>query len=563
MKKKKMLIAQIGRGNYLPTVYGMLVNEVEKEDERMVNEASLNQTGYTFEAVLHELDRRIKKNGDTRSKAIDTVVLIGTTTSYWGSLCSYYMRGSAPFESEEEIEAMKTELQEALKTDSVSYEVGKRNTEQGIQYAANYSVGALEGEEGERVKEEIERVLTTALREKYKGIGVKILLLKKGVSKGELSDNFKSLQEGLQDIVESYYESGGNDAQRQGGKYEIQMYLDISNGFRSLPMHIYNVTNYLARLREEKYKLYMYYGMADAKAKYGKTEQTIAPLVEMNEVTDLMQWINAVNEFRNFGSVRELRRIFQTNEEWDIEIPGSQYKKLSELFDMFDYSTNSHNLYVLEHTIKALSRLEELPNWPGYEQLPSQAALLLEDIGRDFKTRFDTSGRYEEFEFGKLTISLAEWFCDQGRLGSASIALTEGMITYMMERFQGMLYINGNDGTFGLPSGRGARRRKIRWLFDYKNRELPKKYIGSQLEVSREVRDYYWDTRNEIRNTGAHFSYERIAEGAVRNYRNMISVLLKEVKDDMEREDRDSIFYTAAQSTKEKLEQSLSGTEAE
>ena len=80
-KNKSMLIAQIGRGTYLNTNYAVLHERISSADAHQykIDNLAAYQTGYTFEAVLHEL--QYKKDTD-----IDTVLLIGTSTSYWGSL---------------------------------------------------------------------------------------------------------------------------------------------------------------------------------------------------------------------------------------------------------------------------------------------------------------------------------------------------------------------------------------------------------------------------------------------------------------------------------------------
>ena len=72
----------------------------------------------------------------------------------------------------------------------------------------------------------------------------------------------------------------------------------------------------------------MYYGMAEARDAYGSDQTEYAPLVDLDQITDLMQWINAINEFHNMGSVRELIKIFQENREWNIETDNEDYPDL-------------------------------------------------------------------------------------------------------------------------------------------------------------------------------------------------------------------------------------------
>lgn len=87
-----ILIAQIGRGNYQATSY--MNGELMKNctGDKMADISSGSQpanytTGYTFEAIIHEI-------GISMRKQIDHVVLIGTATSYFGTLLHYYYRKS-------------------------------------------------------------------------------------------------------------------------------------------------------------------------------------------------------------------------------------------------------------------------------------------------------------------------------------------------------------------------------------------------------------------------------------------------------------------------------------
>lgn len=529
--EKKMLIAQIGRGDYRLTSYGMLKNAEESAVNRKIMPGSDSETGYTFEAVLHDLKQR-------KNETIDTVVLIGTDTSYWGSLCYYYMKGGVKPTNKEEIEATQKELHDALKTKAVEWK-GNDNGYGG------YSVKGIAGDGNDQVKASVERLLSELLGKKYEGVDVKIIILKKGVAKDELKDNFGLLQKGLEEVVEGYYKAEGIDREKTETPYNIGMYLDISNGFRSLPMYIYSFASYLTRIHRENYKMHMYYGMADAQDKYGGSEKDIAPLVELNEVTDLMHWINAVNEFRNFGSVRELGEIFRRNSQLNTKIKNSNFRLL-ELFEMFDYATNSHNLKALEDTIKVFCSLRNLgkdqKELPQDQRLPDQAVVLLEDIGRDFEKRFHSKDT--RFKYGKLTLDLAEWFYDQDRMGSASLALTEGMVTYVMERFESELHqrpvknkYNGKNIT--IP------KDTIQWLFLYSMRDAAKDYVKAGLETNAKLWAEYKSIKDNIRNTGAHFGYSQVGKNSIKNYRKAIRLMMNEIKNDMKREDKRSLFYKA------------------
>lgn len=93
---KRILIAQIGRGNYRLTNYIVVKTGDDNPAACELDLSTEYTTGYTFEAVLHELQ---KKRTD-----IDTLLLIGTMTSYWGSLVKGYMERKEDDQGREEDE---------------------------------------------------------------------------------------------------------------------------------------------------------------------------------------------------------------------------------------------------------------------------------------------------------------------------------------------------------------------------------------------------------------------------------------------------------------------------
>ena len=121
----------------------------------------------------------------------------------------------------------------------------------------------------------------------------------------------------------------------------------------------------------------MYYDMADAKGQYGEGEKLYAPLVDLDQIADLMYWINAMNEFHNMGSVRELINIFREKEEWNIGTGNADYSDLRTIFEMFEYAANVHNLKVLEDTIgimRSMKDLDDSPDkFPESGKLPHQS----------------------------------------------------------------------------------------------------------------------------------------------------------------------------------------------
>ena len=554
-KNKSMLIAQIGRGNYINTNYAVLHERISSADEHQykIDNLAEYQTGYTFEAVLHEL--QYKKDTD-----IDTVLLIGTSTSYWGSLCSYFLRNPETGEAEtgditndhlnKVIERLKEEAGEEISREELKREQLKKKAPiriEGKDERAAILIDIIA--ENDRVKQAVEHLLTGIIQKKLNcHTQIRILILEKGIDEEEIKKNFTLLQTGLESIVAEYYETGEIGPSQTGPadterlvRPEIDLYLDVSNGFRSLPMYIYSFASYLTRIRKENYRIYMYYGMADAKDQYGEGEKLYAPLVDLDQITDLMHWINAINEFHNMGSVRELINIFLDNEEWNIGTGNSAYPDLRTVFEMFEYAANAHNLKVLEDTIgimRSMKDLDESPDkFPESGKLPRQAVVMLQDIGEEFEERFSGKGVHPRFKYSNLTLRLAEWFYDEGRIGSSAIAAMEGVTTYLLERF--------------------SELDEMTIIQEYLIRE-PVKQLLMEDKNKTDFGMAYDSIRRNIRNIGAHILFQKVSGSDVIQYKKDIESVLEKMLIDIKKEkNEDSIFLSLSNEIHESVEMNI------
>lgn len=534
---KSMLIAQIGRGIYLNTNYADLSEKISSADAHQykIDNLATYQTGYTFEAVLHEL--QYKKGTD-----IDTVLLIGTATSFWGSLCSYFLRNPeiGEVETGSITEEHLNEVIERLKED-VGEEISKEELKR--KEIGESAPIRIEGEgilidiiaQNVRVKQAVELLLTSIIQKKLNCYTqIRILILEKGIDEEEIKKNFTLLQTGVESIVAEYYETGEIRRSRTDQKdterlirMEIDLYLDVSNGFRSLPMYIYSFANYLTRIRKENYRIYMFYGMAEAKGQYGEGEKLYAPLVDLGQITNLMHWINAINEFHNMGSVRELINIFREKEEWNIRTGDGDYQDLRTLFEMFEYAANAHNLKVLEDTIGIMRSMKDLDDnpdkFPESRRLPRQAVVMLQDIGEEFEERFSGEGIRDRFKYSNLTLRLAKWFYDEGRIGSSAIAAMEGVTTYLLERF--------------------SELDEMTIIQEYLIRDPVKKLLINDRNKTDFGMAYDSIVRN-IRNIGAHILFREVSGSEVAQYKKDIESVLDKMLLDMKKEENEkSIFW--------------------
>src|SRR5690606_9719297 len=80
-----------------------------------------------------------------------------------------------------------------------------------------------------------------------------------------------------------------------------EIYLDITHGFRSIPLFMYLMIDFIQTLRkEESIQLSgIFYGMFEAQ----DPETSIAPVVDLNPLFQITQWTKGIYEFTNYGNV--------------------------------------------------------------------------------------------------------------------------------------------------------------------------------------------------------------------------------------------------------------------
>ncbi|MCD8149044.1 MAG: hypothetical protein LUE92_05645 [Clostridiales bacterium] len=388
----------------------------------------------------------------------------------------------------------------------------------------------------------------------YANMHVKLAIIEYGKTQEELQENFSIIRKTVEEAIYSGRERSGTDFDIQ--KEEIDVYFDISNGFRSFPIYIYTLINYLSQIRDFNVRFHMYYGMFEAKqTDMGPNGEMVevTPLVDLWIIDDMMNLIRGISEFRSCGSVVQIRELLKQNPEWDVKIGDNTEETLSYAFNLFDYGTNANNLAAIKHAIDLLIGMEE--QLKGKEPVNVAEYLLLEDISGDFRDRFDTA--QSNYPYGLLMIRLAEWYHMQGREGNAAIAAQEAIITYMLERYPDTVnaYLKMNPPK-DFPKEGIVDFTKAENLFHYNYRNPVKSFLDNlnrdagqngQDEKMNEFLRAYSSVKNDIRNVMAHIllSDQNGEDGNfnVNGYRESIEKLICFVRTEIEsRSEEERIF---------------------
>ena len=276
---------------------------------------------------------------------------------------------------------------------------------------------------------------------------------------------------------------------------DTRIIFDISNGYRSIPLYIITFIRYISLINKSNVSYTVYYGMYD----YSPKQSEGTPLVNLTSISELTDWINAISEFRNFGSVKKLYQCLEMEKNDGNEL---EIQSMIREFEMFDYALNSNNLHYLERGIEFIKKVDL-----DSKKMSKPAKLMLQNLQEDFRTRFDDN--QTKFVHSWNLIKLAQLYTEQGRYGPAAIALQEGIITYIMER-----YICDKI----IKSGKTDREGFEEYIQDYHNRDLVKTYFYGKVKAhqkpySENVNDFekkypfdalFVKIKDNIRNVDAH-----------------------------------------------------------
>lgn len=366
---KNILVAVIGAGGAFDTPYAIF--KPGKDNGKYSLEGEEKSSSYPFMAA-----------GELLKEAFDTVILIGTKKSRWGLLCN-----------------------------KVAVECKKKGEGEPYCYDG-LAVPAPTSEEMEITEErkKVELFLEKCMKKK-----AEIFVIDEGRTKEETDGNIEQLTGAFSGIFQDI-------------DGEIKITLDVSNGLRSIPMYVQAIIDYFLALESRKHKciVEIVYGMYDAKYKFGKDNAEIAPMVQMNAITEIRRWTSAVREFYANGSVKQLMDLLDQN-------GAEEYRKA---FSDFSFAMNSNNLGLFSTSIQEMQKLLQEDREAPQSGLPIYIRKVLRSVLEDLTERFksDEKNGIQE-KYSSYMFSIAQWYFDQERFGDAVIALQEGMITYVMERY--------------------------------------------------------------------------------------------------------------------------------
>ncbi|UAM97264.1 TIGR02221 family CRISPR-associated protein [Polaribacter litorisediminis] len=187
-----------------------------------------------------------------------------------------------------------------------------------------------------------------------------------------------------------------------------EVYLDITHSFRSLPLLLMNVLNYLKDVSKKNFEIKgISYGMLDIM----RENNYIAPIVQLDVISELHENIKAANTFTEKADGFALAKLLETKN-----------KDLSKLIKNFSTALSLNYSHEIKKQYERILKFD-------FSELDSIERLIAEKAFQDFKNSFDTSKKNSLFQ-----LDLAKWYFSKKMFGVSYLTLTESIITYAAEK---------------------------------------------------------------------------------------------------------------------------------
>ena len=207
-----------------------------------------------------------------------------------------------------------------------------------------------------------------------------------------------------------------------------ELYLDITNSFRYLPMLLVVLVNYAKMLKNVTVKA-IFYGNYDARDKVSN----VAPIMDFLPLSVLQDWTSATSDYLRYGQVEKLYDLSESSINPILKDPSTRTDdvKLLRAFvkclkDLVGERITCRGLTIIEN--KNVGLLEKASKDIQEVTIPQ-----LNPVFEKIKESLDIFGAKEDI---LNCIKAARWCCDNKMYQQTTTLLEEGLITFLCCHFK-------------------------------------------------------------------------------------------------------------------------------
>ena len=262
---------------------------------------------------------------------------------------------------------------------------------------------------------------------------------------------------------------------RQLKEDDLFLYLDLTHGFRYLPMLLLVLGDY-AKLFQNVKIAHISYGNFEV-----RDESDTAPFVDLLPLSKLQDWKVAANDFISFGNAERLKRITSDNiRPVLIKTEGSELEKKSKIAAEKLRDLNN-NIYELSLDIKT-NRGKKIIKGNESAEIKRILKYLKQDLIKPLNPILEklseSVGKFKEDDLNNM-FAAVEWCIDKQLVQEGITILQEGIVSFLLENS----YHNKDqrEYTSGFLSRYGKRFDESKFSLKYEDRiDLKEKLSGTQ-----------------------------------------------------------------------------------
>ncbi len=231
------------------------------------------------------------------------------------------------------------------------------------------------------------------------------VLIPYGINKEEFWEMFK--------IIHKEVDVSGKD-----------IYLDITHGFRTIPLLVSTVVNLFSKVKGARVKG-LFYGIFEAKDEKGRI-----PVVDLLPILELNEWIEGFTLFKNYGDGDFLAELIEeklSGLKPELRREAGDLKKLPKLLRKYSQAVGFTAVnFIPEFTgqvVQLINNIKSVPaDFNSMELLKASLNETYEEVKK------------EDAEEWKNQYKIVKWLFNKRRYSQATIALEECIFTYVLEK---------------------------------------------------------------------------------------------------------------------------------
>jgi hypothetical protein len=294
-------------------------------------------------------------------------------------------------------------------------------------------------------------------------------------------------------IVEKY------DVMFPKGSAQPEVYMDVTNGLRSIPILMLSIARYLQRSRQIDLRG-IFYGAFDAVER----SENVKPVYQVDSFMTVLDWASAVDTFLTTGNSVHLAEM--------LEMQNLAIENADEIADSLRDLSTALDLVRIEQIHQCADSLVKAISKVNTEDMAAEGRIIVELLHRlqsEFEPLAIATPQANMRTFLKKNLKLVLWYSNRNRYQDAMLIAREWILTYKMQNKNAKL----------------KRSYSTSEIFDRSIRESEDGYYQWSVPDKKSLNEEINSVRNSLLHGG--FSDEQSAQDMVDRIENVTAKLQK------------------------------------